>query len=231
MLRRQILVVVLVVAAFSLFFFTYTSTSLHSMHKISTRLPPNNSTDMHLESNGDIFADGTNGTDAAAPMLTAAITHIRTEADSIAQTLATVALSSTESISTSTIMHLGTEENVPASTTAPAGTKAAVVAVHDPCAGAKAAAIASAAAIAVAAQSQPSWPIIINASLVVVDRNYIDGWVIKGSDIVASAVFEGQPDSHSIHLIDAHGSHVPCRAQQITYAGKNFRCMIVYQMI
>ena len=87
------------------------------------------------------------------------------------------------------------------------------------CAQSKAAADAIAAADSIAAESQPSWPVIINASLVEVDRHYIDGWAVKGSDIVATAVFEGWPNSHSVHLIDAHGSAMPCKAEQITHAG------------
>jgi hypothetical protein len=94
---------------------------------------------------------------------------------------------------------------------------------------AKAAADAIFAANTVATQSKLSWPVIMNASLFVVDRNYIDGWVIKGTDIVTSAIFEGRPDSHSIHLIDARGSTVPCTAQQRTSYGTLSCCMMPHQ--
>jgi hypothetical protein len=87
------------------------------------------------------------------------------------------------------------------------------------CVKAKAVADAIYAANVVTAQSKLSWPVIMNASLFVVDRNYIDGWVIKGTDIVSSAIFEESPESHSLHLIDARGSTVPCKAQQHTWHG------------
>ena len=96
------------------------------------------------------------------------------------------------------------------------------------CAHSKAAAAASAAADSIAAASSSSWPVIINASLVQVDRHYIDGWVVKGADIVATAVFEGWANSNAIHLIDARGAALPCKAEQITYAGNDLCAQFVF---
>ncbi len=79
----------------------------------------------------------------------------------------------------------------------------------------------AAAAVAVAdvkAQiGEITWPVIINLSLTVVDNHYIDGWVVKGTDIVVPALFEGHPNSISIDLVDAVGAKVPCKAEKITY--------------
>ena len=94
------------------------------------------------------------------------------------------------------------------------------------CVEAKAAADAIYVASTVAAQSKLSWPVIMNASLFVVDRNYIDGWVIKGTDVVSSAILYGRPESHSIHLVDARGSTVPCTAQLSTSYGTHSCCMM-----
>jgi hypothetical protein len=89
------------------------------------------------------------------------------------------------------------------------------------CAHSQAAAAASAAADSIAAASSSSWPLIINASLVAVDRHYIDGWVVKGADVVATAVFEGRVNSHAIYLIDARGAALKCQAEQITFQGND----------
>jgi hypothetical protein len=88
------------------------------------------------------------------------------------------------------------------------------------CSASRAAADAIAAADATAIKAESSWPVIINALLIVAGGHHIDGWVVKGTEIVASALFEGLPNSISIHLIDARGAVVPCKAVQITNYGK-----------
>jgi hypothetical protein len=89
------------------------------------------------------------------------------------------------------------------------------------CAHSHAAAAASAAADSIAAASPSSWPLVINASLVDVDRHYIDGWVVKGADVVANAVFEGWANAHAIYMIDARGAALACKAEQITSQGND----------
>jgi hypothetical protein len=88
------------------------------------------------------------------------------------------------------------------------------------CSASRAAADAIAAADATAIKAESSWPVILNALLIVAGGHHIDGWVVKGTEIVASALFEGLPNSISIHLIDARGAVVPCKAVQITIYGK-----------
>ncbi len=62
-------------------------------------------------------------------------------------------------------------------------------------------------------------PIIINSALVSVENNFIGGWVVKGDDIVASALFAGGGISHSIILHDARCSALQCSARQDVSAG------------
>jgi hypothetical protein len=90
------------------------------------------------------------------------------------------------------------------------------------CIQSKAAADGIAAADALAAKVA-SWPLILNVSLVEVNRHYIDGWAIKGNDIVIPAVFEGSPDAQQVRLVDALGSEVQCRNSQKTYAANQHR--------
>jgi hypothetical protein len=177
-------------------------------------------------------------------------THVRTEANANDRTRVTVEENSIERMSITRNVHLfdGANSTVdtkadvssppslprdrpppppsPSSFSSSSPDSKAAVVDTDPCVEAKAAADAIYVASTVAAQSKLSWPVIMNASLFVVDRNYIDGWVVKGTDIVSSAIFAGRPESHSIHLIDAHGSTVPCTAQMRTSRGTYFCCMI-----
>jgi len=110
------------------------------------------------------------------------------------------------------------DSDTPLATSAVDATTAADTSKY--CSASIAAANAIAAADATAIKAESSWPVIINASLIVAGGHHIDGWVVKGTDIVASALFEGRPNSISIHLIDARGAVVSCKAEQITNYGK-----------
>lgn len=68
-------------------------------------------------------------------------------------------------------------------------------------------------------ESVSTGPIIINSSLVSVENNFIGGWVVKGNDIVASALFAGGGSSHSIILHDAWCSALQCSARQDVSSG------------
>lgn len=68
-------------------------------------------------------------------------------------------------------------------------------------------------------ESVSTSPIIIDSSLVSVENNFIDGWVVKGDDIVASALFVGNPTSYSIILHDARCSALQCSARQDVSSG------------
>jgi hypothetical protein len=74
----------------------------------------------------------------------------------------------------------------------------------------RARAAATAAADAIASRPVSPRTIIINATLISVDGDFIDGWVIRGSSIVASALFDGDPQTKRIMLYDAAGSGVSC---------------------
>jgi hypothetical protein len=62
--------------------------------------------------------------------------------------------------------------------------------------------------------SSQSRIVIINASLVVVEDNFVDGWAVKGSDIIALALLTGDTSSYSITLYDAHGAAIDCSSKQ-----------------
>jgi hypothetical protein len=61
---------------------------------------------------------------------------------------------------------------------------------------------------------------IINASLVLVEDNFVDGWAVKGSDIIALALLTGDPSSYSITLYDAQGATIHCSSEQQLFPQK-----------